>query len=74
MSKKIDFSYINKNNKKVSGSAAFLHHVYSVKGGVQAYNDDIGGKYIEKFIESVSDEIQEDIEMEAKKNKFKIIK
>ena len=73
MSKKPDYSYNNKDGKRVTGSAAFLHHVYSENGGIQEYNDSIGKEYIEEFIKYRSDKLQEDIEKKAKKNRFKII-
>ena len=46
MSKKTDFSYVNQNGKRVSGSAAFNHYVYTEKGGVQNYNDEVGMEYL----------------------------
>lgn len=31
--------YVNEHGKWVYGAAAFNHHVYTVKGGIQEYND-----------------------------------
>ena len=46
MAKKLDFSYLNDSGKKVSGAAAFNHYVYTEKGGVQGYNDEVGAEYV----------------------------
>ena len=70
---KIDFSYTNKKGKKVSGAAAFNHHVYTEMGGVQNYNDSVGEEYVKAFIRANSDIINDGLEKKAKYNRFKRI-
>lgn len=73
MSKKIDFSYVNTKGKKVSGAAAFNHHVYTIKGGVQEYNDEVGYEYLKSFIEQNSDILNTKLEKNARKSRFKAV-
>lgn len=46
-----DYDYINKNGKKVTGTAAVLHTI-SVQGGIEAYEKGIIRAGIEAFLES----------------------
>lgn len=73
MKKDPDFSYINNDGKKVSGAAAFLHHVYTEEGGISNYNDKVGETYVKKFIQYSSRDANNEIEKDAKKSRFKII-
>lgn len=73
MSKKTDFSYINKNGKRVSGSAAFNHYVYTEKGGIQNYNDEVGMEYLKEFVRQNSDIINEGLAKKARKSRFKAV-
>lgn len=68
-----NFSYINKNGKRVSGSAAFNHYVYTEKGGVQNYNDEVGTEYIREFVRQNSDIINEGLARKARKSRFKAV-
>ncbi len=73
MSKKTDFSYVNQNGKRVSGSAAFNHYVYTEKGGVQNYNDEVGMEYLQEFVRQNSDIINEGLAKKARKSRFKAV-
>lgn len=73
MSKKTDFSYVNQNGKRVSGSAAFNHYVYTEKGGVQNYNDEVGMEYLKEFVRQNSDIINEGLTKKARKSRFKAV-
>lgn len=73
MAKKIDFSYKNEKGKTVYGAAAFNHYVYTVKGGIQSYNDEVGAEYILEFIRQNSDIINEGISKKIKKSRFKVV-
>lgn len=73
MSKKSDFSYVNQNGKRVSGSAAFNHYVYTEKGGIQNYNDEVGMEYLKEFVRQNSDIINEGLARKARKSRFKAI-
>lgn len=73
MDKDLYYSYINDNGKRVNGAAALNHHIFTTKGGVQNYNDDIGIKYITKFVKEYSDTIHEELAKEAKKDRFKVV-
>lgn len=71
--KKLDYSYINKNGKKVSGAAATSHEIYTVHGGLQNYHDFIGKEYIAEFVNYHSDIINAGIEATSKRNQFKAV-
>lgn len=73
MSKKTDFSYVNQNGKRISGSAAFNHYVYTEKGGVQNYNDEVGMEYLQEFVRQNSDIINEGLAKKARKSRFKAV-
>lgn len=73
MSKKIDFSYLNKRGQRVSGAAAFNHYVYTEKGGIQEYNDEVGAEYISQFIRENSDVINEGLEKKARRSRLKVV-
>lgn len=68
-----DYSYVNKNGKKVSGAAATLHEIYTINSGLQNYHDTIGKAYIEDFVNTHSDIINAGIEATSKRNRFKVI-
>lgn len=73
MNKVPDFSYINDNGKKVSGSASVLHEIYTVYGGIKNYNDYIGAEYISEFIREHSDIINEKIEKNHRRKQLKVV-
>lgn len=73
MGKNLDYSYVNENGKRVSGSAAFNHHVFTEQGGIQNYNDSVGAEYIKAFIESNSDAINRKLTNNARKRRMKKI-
>lgn len=67
-----DFSYLNEDGKLVSGTAAFLHHVYTEMGGIQNYNDEVGKAYIAEFVAAHSDIINDGLEYQARKKRLKL--
>lgn len=69
----MDPSYINDNGKLVAGSAAILHYIYTVMGGIENYNDSVGEVYINKFVKHVSVEANKHIERNMKKKRFKAL-
>lgn len=73
MRKDPDFSYINDKGKRVTGAAAFNHHVYTEQGGIANYNDYIGEKYISEFVNQISENVNNNIERDVKKNRFKVL-
>lgn len=73
MSKDPDFSYVNAKGRRVSGSAATLHEIYTVQGGLKNYNDEIGKEYIEEFVREHSDIINRNIEKNSRRKTFKVI-
>lgn len=68
-----DYSYINEDGKRVTGAAATSHEIYSVHGGVAEYNDYIGETYIREFVKEHSKALQQDIEMDSRRKKWKVI-
>lgn len=73
MGNKLNFDYINKNNKKVSGAAAFNHYVFTEKGSIQAYNDEVGTEYVLEFIKQNSDICNESLNKKVHRNRLKVI-
>lgn len=73
MHKDPDFSYINKNGRKVSGAAATLHEIYTVHDGVKDYNDNVGAEYIAEFVREHSDIINEGIERKSRRKQLKVV-
>ncbi len=69
----LDFSYINDNGRKVSGAAALIHYIYTVKGGIENYNDEVGEQYIKAFISFNSEEINKLLQRNVNKSKFKVV-
>lgn len=65
--------YRNKQGKSVNGSAALNHYIFNVKGGLQNYHDEIGAAYINEFIKSHSDIINDGLAAKARKDQFKVI-
>lgn len=68
-----DFSYVNENGKRVSGAPAFVHHVYTEMGGVAEYNEKVGRTYSEEERRLLNERMNEKLERDAKKNRFKAI-
>lgn len=66
------YSFVNKNGKKVSGTAATLHKIKET-GGLQKYHDKIGKAYIDSFVSAHSDIINAGIEATANREKFKVV-
>lgn len=73
MNKELYHPYVNDKGKRVNGSAALNHYIYTVSGGVQNYHDEIGTAYIADFVKSHSDIINDGLAQKAKKEKFKVI-
>lgn len=69
--KDFSYSYINQSGKRVTGTAATLHEIYTVNGGLQNYHDAIGKAYIEAFVNSHSDIINEGIKATSRRKRFK---
>ena len=65
--------YLNKNGKMVHGAAALNHYIYTVKGSIQNYHDEIGTAYISEFVKEHSDVINAGLVKTAKKSKFKSV-
>lgn len=65
--------YVNKQGKLVSGPAALNHYIYTVKGSVQEYNDEIGEAYIKSFVHEHSDIINEGLARKAQKDRFRVV-
>lgn len=73
MDKELYHPYINKDGKRVSGTASLNHYIHTVKGGIQDYNDEIGAAYISEFIKAHSDIINTGIAQKAKRDRFKVV-
>lgn len=67
----MDFSYINKNGKRVTGAAAFNHHVFTEKGGIENYNASVGEEYIKEFVKAKTPTISATLERNARKERLK---
>lgn len=73
VTKNPDFSYINKDGKRVAGAVAFNHHVFTEMGGIQQYNDAVGIMYIEAFIQANSDYINTEVTAQARRKRLKLV-
>ena len=73
MDKNLYHPYTNDKGTDVNGAAALNHYIFTVKGGLQNYHDEIGTAYINEFLKAHSDIINAGIAKEAKKSQFKIV-
>jgi hypothetical protein len=73
MSKSLDFSYLNDKGKRVTGAAAFNHYVYTEKGSIQSYNDEVGTEYVSEFVRQNSDTINTGLAKKVKKSQLKVV-
>lgn len=73
MDRKYDYRFKNKDGKLVAGPASVLHQIYSVKGGLQEYNDWVGEEYIKAFIRQNSEEVNDELEAEARRSQLKLV-
>lgn len=73
MDKDLYHPYINDDGRLVSGSAALNHYIYTVKGGLPNYQDEIGEEYIHEWVKQNSDIIREGLAKKAKRERFKIV-
>lgn len=72
MSKDPDFSYINEKGKRIFGTAATLHEIYTNHNGVSDYNDDVGESYLREVVKSISENANQDIQAKSKQKNIKI--
>lgn len=73
MPKSPDFSYVNEDGKRVSGSAASLHHIYTECGGMDGFVAEVSESTIKSLVTQLSDSISDELTKTAKKNRFKKI-
>lgn len=73
MDKNLYHPYTNSNGKRVNGSAALNHYIYTAKGGLQNYHDEIGEAYIHKFVKDHSDDIHAYLAQKARRGQFRVI-
>lgn len=73
MRKDLYHPYVNENGKIVSGPAALNHYIFTVKGGLQEYHNEIGAAYISEFVKAHSDIINAVLEQKAKRDRFKVV-
>lgn len=73
MDKDLYHPYVNDDGKRVNGAAALNHYIYTTKGGVQPYNDEIGIEYITNFVKEHSDSIHEAMAKKARKDRIKVV-
>jgi hypothetical protein len=73
MDKDLYHPYINKDGKLVSGTAALLHHIFTVKNGLLDYHDEVGEAYVKAFIKNVSADVNAELAKQAKRDRFKVV-
>jgi hypothetical protein len=71
--KDISYTYLNKDGKIVSGTAATNHEIYTVHGGLKNYHDYIGSAYVQAFVNEHSDIINTDIIAKSRRDKFQVM-
>lgn len=67
------YSYINNSGRRVTGTGATLHEIYSVHGSLQNYHDSIGAQYLQTFIDVHSDNINSNIQTKSCRMKIKVM-
>lgn len=73
MDKSLYHPYINEDGKRVNDVAALNHYIFTQKGGLQNYHDEIGAEYIKAFVDAYSNAIHDDLAVKAKRERFKIV-
>ena len=73
MDKDLYHPYINENGKLVHGPAALNHYIYTVKGGLPEYMDEVGEAYVHAWITQHSDSIRESLAQKARRDRFKVV-
>lgn len=73
MNKDLYHPYVNHRGKQVSGAAALNHYIYTVKGSVQNYNDEVGSEYIKAFVKAHSDTINANLIANSRRKRFKTV-
>ena len=73
MDKDLYHPYMNENGKMVRGSAALNHYIFTEKGGLINYHDEIGEAYVKAFIKNVSSEVNADLAKKAKRKRFRVV-
>ena len=61
MDKDLYHPYMNENGKIVHGAASLNHYIFTEKGGLINYHDEIGEAYVKAFIKNVSAEVNADL-------------
>ena len=72
MDKELYHPYVNKDGKRVNGTASLLHYIFSVKNGLSDYHDEIGVAYIKAFVKNVSADVNVELARQAKKINSKL--
>lgn len=73
MDKDLYYPYMNENGKMVYGAAALNHHIFTEKGGLINYHDEIGEAYVKAFIKKVSADVNADLAKKAKRKRFRVV-
>lgn len=73
MNKNLYHPYVNDNGKWVHGIAALNHYIFTTKGGLPNYHDEIGEAYIREFLKVHSPIINAGLAQEAKKSLFTVV-
>lgn len=70
MDKDLYHPYMNENGKIVHGAASLNHYIFTEKGGLINYHDEIGEAYVKAFIKNVSAEVNADLAKKSKAETF----
>ena len=73
MDKDLYYPYMNENGKMVYGAAALNHHIFTEKGGLINYHDEIGESYVKAFVKKVSADVNADLAKKAKRKRFRVV-
>lgn len=68
----IDFSYINDNGRKISGTAAQLH-VIKQMGGIDNYNEEVSAATIRSLIKDNKISINNEIQKNISRSRFHVV-
>lgn len=74
MNKNLYHPYVNQSGKSVHGAAALNHYIFTEKGSLQNYNNEIGEAYISEFVRAHSDIINAGLAQQDQRKMFRVVK
>ena len=73
MDKDLYHPYMNENGKIVHGAASLNHYIFTEKGGLINYHDEIGEAYVKAFIKMFLLKLMPILPKKAKRKRFRVV-